>query len=116
MVCFARMSFQLSDCDPPICFSAPRGAWASLAATVVSFLCSPAGLFALITKFSRLNAYCSERCNVLGAPPPGRHVRCSYIWPIEAHWVYPTVQAAPLSAAYGWALAWGAAPRSLTAQ
>jgi hypothetical protein len=33
-------------------------------------------------KFSCLNAYCSERCNVLGAPPPGRHVLCSHIWPI----------------------------------
>jgi hypothetical protein len=39
-----------------------------LATTVVSFLSSPAGLFALITKFSRLNAYCSQRCNGLGAP------------------------------------------------
>src|ERR1700720_1871146 len=62
MVCFARMSFQLSDCDPPICFRAPRGAWASLATTVVSFLSSPAGFFALITKFSCLNAYCSQHC------------------------------------------------------
>jgi hypothetical protein len=33
-----------------------------LATTVVSFLSSPAGFFALITKFSCLNAYCSQHC------------------------------------------------------
>src|ERR1700738_3769509 len=62
MGCSPDMSFQLADCDPPICFRAPRGAWASLATTVVSFLSSPAVFFALITKFSCLNAYCSQHC------------------------------------------------------
>src|SRR3984893_17652792 len=51
------LMFQSSDCDPPTRF---RVSFQSSATTAVAL--SPTGFFALITKFSCLNAYCSQHC------------------------------------------------------
>src|ERR1700730_12778909 len=57
------LMFQSSDCDPPTRF---RVSFQSSATTAVPL--SATGFFALITKFSCLNSYCSQRCNSLSPP------------------------------------------------
>src|ERR1700730_19058291 len=58
------LMFQSSDCDPSTRF---RVSFQSSATTAVAL--SPTGFFALITKFSCLNAYCSQHCQPIVSVP-----------------------------------------------
>jgi hypothetical protein len=70
---------------------------------------SPPGFFALITKFSCLNAYCSQRCNSLGAPQlmpfrPARPMQpymTARLGPERQQWISRAIPTAAADAAAG---------------